>query len=184
MMASIMGLIFNTIAQVFGFLVLLRLLLQLSRASYSNIISQSIIRATEPVLGPIRRIIPSGGALDNAALLVLIAICTLNMAIQQMLAGYAPNLMQSFALGLYKAGDLWLNVYKYSLIIWIVASFIAPGSYHPALALIGQILEPIMRHARRIMPNIGMFDLSPILVFLAIQILQFNVLPAVVNALL
>jgi YggT family protein len=183
-MESIVLLILNTVVQVFGFLVLLRLLLQLVRADYGNPLSQGIIRVTDPVLAPLRRLLPSWGSLDNASLLVLILLFTLYQYIIRVMLGYNVNFMTAFAYGLYDVGTLWLNIYRYGLLIWIIAGFVAPGSYNPALMLVGQILNPIMKPARRIMPNMGGFDFSPILVFLVIQILQSAILPAAVSLLL
>jgi YggT family protein len=65
-----------------------------------------------------------------------------------------------------------LNIYFWALIISIIASFIAPFSGHPALVLLRQLTEPAMAPFRRILPPMGGLDLSPIFIFLAIQILR------------
>ncbi|MGH8466032.1 MAG: YggT family protein, partial [Pseudomonas sp.] len=65
-----------------------------------------------------------------------------------------------------------LNIYFWALIISIVASFIAPFSAHPALVLVRQLTEPIMAPFRRILPAMGGLDLSPIFVFLALQVIR------------
>ena len=59
-----------------------------------------------------------------------------------------------------------------SLLIMIIASWIAPGSAHPALALVNQITEPLMKPFRRILPPMGGLDISPIIVFMVLQVLS------------
>jgi YggT family protein len=65
-----------------------------------------------------------------------------------------------------------LDIYFWSLLVSIVSSFIAPFSEHPALVLVRQLTEPIMAPFRRLLPSMGGLDLSPIFVFLAIQIIK------------
>ena len=65
-----------------------------------------------------------------------------------------------------------LDIYFWSLLISIVASFIAPFSDHPALVLLRQLTEPVMAPFRRLLPAMGGLDLSPIFLFLSIQILK------------
>ena len=63
------------------------------------------------------------------------------------------------------------------LLIHIVASWVAPGSDNPALNLLNQILEPILAPARNLIPPVGGFDFSIILVIIVVQILRSSVLP-------
>jgi YggT family protein len=51
---------------------------------------------------------------------------------------------------------------------------VAPNSYHPAPQLINQLCEPVFKLARRVVPPIGGLDLSPILIFLVIQVIQLQ----------
>jgi len=78
---------------------------------------------------------------------------------------------------------LVLNIYFWGLVVTVVASWIAPGSYNPALILINQILEPVVRPIRKMMPDMGGLDLSPILVFLAIKVVEIMVLGPLVQML-
>jgi YggT family protein len=64
----------------------------------------------------------------------------------------------------------------WGILIMIIASFVAPGSYHPALALLQQLTEPILAPARKLIPPMGGMDFSPILVFLIIGVVE-RVLP-------
>ncbi|MFT5033781.1 MAG: YggT family protein, partial [Bacteroidia bacterium] len=62
--------------------------------------------------------------------------------------------------------------YFFAILINIVLSWIAPGTQHPAAALLYQLTEPVMQPFRKLIPAMGGIDLSPILVFLSINIVQ------------
>src|SRR5690606_11698528 len=79
------------------------------------------------------------------------------------------NLLVWAPLGLF---GLLLKIYFWGLIITVIASWIAPNSYNPALILINQILEPVVRPFRAKMPDLGGIDLSPIVVFLLTKVLE------------
>jgi YggT family protein len=63
-----------------------------------------------------------------------------------------------------------LHVYLLLIFVRIILSFVATGAYHPALPLIGQITEPVLAPFRRLLPNAGPFDLSPLFAILAIYL--------------
>jgi YggT family protein len=148
-------------------------MLQLSRADFYNPISQFIVKATNPLLIPLRRIIPSVGSVDTASLVLAVffqlAVVSLKMLV---LSGSIANLAFLIALSIVMVLGVVLNVYFWALIIMIVSSWVAPGSNNPALVLINQIVEPLMQPFRKLLPPMGGLDLSPILVFLVIQVLE------------
>ncbi len=168
----------NTIGSLALLIVLLRFLLQLVRADFYNPISQMIVKLTNPLLTPLRRVIPGFGGLDIASLLLAYGIQIVTMALILLVAGMGKdipwaNLLVWAPLGLF---GLLLKIYFWGLIITVIASWIAPNSYNPALILINQILEPVVRPIRAKMPDLGGIDLSPIVVFLLIQVLEIIVI--------
>ncbi|MAK91395.1 MAG: YggT family protein [Oleibacter sp.] len=165
-------LLINTIGSMVLLIVMLRFMLQLVRADFYNPISQFIVKFTNPILVPLRRIIPGLGGLDISSLLLAYVVQILTMAAIILVAGYAvpwPNLFIWALIGIF---SLMLNVYFWGLIVVVIASWIAPNSYNPALILINQILEPVIRPIRSKMPDLGGLDISPIIVFLLIQIIE------------
>lgn len=174
---DISALLINTLGSLALLVFLLRFLLQLVRADFYNPISQFIVKATNPILVPARRIIPGYGGLDLASLLLVYAIQVLILALLAFTGSPFPISWSALLLiAPFKIALLVLNLYFWGLIIVVVASWIAPNSYNPALILINQLLEPVMRPIRRIMPDLGGIDLSPIVLFLAIQILEVVVI--------
>jgi YggT family protein len=158
-----------TIAETILFLAmilfLIRLLLQAARADFYNPISQGILKATEPVLRPMRLVIPGFRNVDLASFVAALLVATLMVSLAR---GFRIPLGPSFLLGLYNTLSMILTIYWFGIIIVIVLSFLAPGSVHPAALLVRQVIEPILAPARRLLPPLGGLDLSPILVFLAL----------------
>lgn len=164
------SLLVNSIGTLVILVFFLRFLLQLVRADFYNPISQFVVKASNPILIPLRRIIPGYGGLDIASLLLTLIAQVLVIAATYIVNGQL-NLpwLTILALSPFKLMLLVLDIYFWGLIIVVIASWVAPNSYNPALILINQILEPVMRPIRRWMPDLGGIDISPIVVFLAIQ---------------
>lgn len=169
-------LLVNTIGSMVLLIVMLRFLLQLVRADFYNPISQFIVKVTNPLLIPLRRVIPGLGGLDVASLVLAYAVQVVVMAITLLVAGYGLPWANILIWALIGLPALILNVYFWGLIITVIASWIAPNSYNPALILINQILEPVVRPIRAKMPDMGGLDLSPIVVFLLIQVIEIMVI--------
>jgi len=169
-------LLVNTIGSMVLLIVMLRFLLQLVRADFYNPISQFIVKVTNPLLIPLRRVIPGLGGLDVASLVLAYAVQVVVMAITLLVAGYGLPWANILIWALIGLPALILNVYFWGLIITVIASWIAPNSYNPALILINQILEPVVRPIRAKMPDMGGLDLSPIIVFLLIQVVEIMVI--------
>ena len=177
--------VIDTVFDVVCFLFLARLILQASRADFYNPISQGIVKATDPVLRPMRMVIPGYRNIDFASFIAAwlskVLAYALAIGIQSQ---YSPGIAYLFGFGLYDTLRLLLTVYWFALIIVIVLSFIAPGSYHPAAALLTQVTEPILAPARRLIPPLGGLDFSPILVFMILILARDYLLKAVFESLL
>jgi YggT family protein len=170
---SIGSLLVSTMGTLFMMAVLLRFLLQISRADFYNPITQMVVRVTDPGVQLFRRFIPGFKGVDFATLVFAMLVqCTL-ICVLILIAGFdlpGAGLVMTWAVG--GIINFILDIYFWSLLVSIVSSFIAPFSEHPALVLVRQLTEPIMAPFRRLLPSMGGLDLSPIFVFLAIQILK------------
>ena len=60
----------QTLGSLYLLVVLLRFILQLVRADFYNPLSQFIVRVTQPLLKPLRKVVPGLGGLDLAALVL------------------------------------------------------------------------------------------------------------------
>lgn len=153
-------------------IVLLRFLFQLSRADFYNPICQFVVKATNPLVTPIRKIVPGIGAFDGASLVLAVVLQTLVFTLFALLAGAPLAIVTYVAWSAVIILNLLVQIYFWAVIGVIILSWIAPGSYHPAAQILRQITEPVMRPFRRLLPPLGGLDLSPILLFLVINVLQ------------
>ena len=152
---------------------LLRFLLQLVRADFYNPISQFLVKATNPLVIPLRKVVPGLGGLDLASLLLALLLQMLAIITLMALNGLGlPNpvlLLLWSALGLV---GLLVNIYFFALLATIILSWLAPGNSNPAIFLLYQITEPVMAPFRKMLPPMGGMDFSPILVFILINVVQ------------
>lgn len=68
-----------------------------------------------------------------------------------------------------------LTIYKYILLASVIISWINADPYNPIVNFIYRVTEPVLRRIRRYMPNTGMLDLSPIVLFVLIYLVQIVV---------
>lgn len=170
--------VLQTLGQLYIFVVLLRFILQLVRADFYNPISQFVAKATQPLLTPLRKLIPGLGGLDLASLVLALLVHMAVSAAVLALAG-APALQllpQLLIWCLLSLAGLFLKIFFFALIISVVLSWIAPASHNPAVYLIHQICEPVLAPIRRLLPDLGGIDISPIFAFIALQLINMLVI--------
>lgn len=181
--SQVLVLLVNTLGTLYLLAVLLRFLLQLARADFYNPITQVVVRITDPGVQIFRRFIPGFRGVDLSSLVFAIILQMAAMSSLVYLNGIAlPGFGLIFTWSAVGLLSFILNIYFWAIIISIVASFLAPMSSHPALMLVRQLTEPVMAPFRKILPAMGGLDLSPIFVFLAIQVIRVVVImPVGVN---
>ena len=162
----------QTFAGLYLILLLLRFLMQLSRVDYYNPICQAIVKVTEPPVKPLKKILPAIRGVDVSTLFVALVVQLLAISLVMSLrGGYAfhPVYIAWSLVGLLST---IFKIYYFSLIIMVIASWIAPYSNHPAMALVNQLTEPVCAPARKLLPSMGGMDFSIILVFVAITLID------------
>ncbi|KRP63234.1 YggT family protein [Pseudomonas trivialis] len=169
--------IIQTLGSLYLLIVLMRFILQLVRANFYNPLCQFVVKATQPLLKPLRRVIPSLFGLDMSSLVLALLLQMLLFVVILMLSGYqafTPLLLPWALIGVF---SLFLKIIFWSMIISVILSWVAPGSRSPGAELVYQITEPVLAPFRRLIPNLGGLDISPIFAFIAIQLLQSWVIP-------
>jgi len=159
-------------------ILIMRFWLQWVKADFYNPLSQFIVKVSNPLVVPLRRVIPGLGGLDMATLVVAYIIATLKFFTLAALTGESLGPL-AFYIGLLvllkQAGFLLFVI----MIIMALMSWVVQG-YNPTLLIFNQLTEPFLNPIRRFMPNLGGLDLSMIVAFLAmnvINILLSNSLP-------
>ena len=163
----------ETAASLYLILVVVRGMLQAARADFYNPISQFVARLTNPPLQALHRIIPIRSRIDPAVLILALAVQAIAIVTTLLLAGFAlPGPATILVWSLIGVAGLVVNTYLVALIVMIVVSWVAPGTRHPAVLLTYQITEPVMAPVRSMLPAAGGLDFSPLLVFIAINVIQ------------
>jgi YggT family protein len=148
---------------------LLRLIFQLVRADFRDPMADAIVRVTNWLILPLRRLIPPVGKVDTATVVAVLAIAAARtfaaMALSRQSIGDPLVFLQITAINL---ADLVLRVYLFALLLYWLTGFIAPGGYAPGLRLLSKVCEPILKPVRRIIPPIGQIDFSVLWVSIAI----------------
>ena len=170
----------NAVFNLYLMVVLLRVWLQLSRADFYNPFSQFIVKATHPIVGPLRRIVPSIGSLDTASLILAFGVALLKvLTISFLFMGGLPNVVQVLTislLGLIKEA-IWLLIII--LIVRALMSWFSQGR-NPLELVMHQLTEPVSAPIRRIIPPVGGLDLSFVVIILGLQFCTYlipNIFP-------
>lgn len=152
---------------------LLRVLLPLVRADSRNQLSQAVIRFTNPLVLPLRRVLPPVGQMDTASIVALVIVQVATTATLWLLGAYPWVFTggQFVELVLLSLAITVLQFYTFALFLYVLLSWVAPGTYSPASALLSSLCEPLLRPIRRIVPSFGGFDLSPLFLIIALQAL-------------
>ena len=151
---------------------LLRVLLPLVRADFRNPIGQAVIKVTDPLVMPLRRVIPPAGRVDAASIVALLLVQLAGTVVLRLVGGYGFDPMAIVVHGLLGLLRTVLQFYFVAILIYALLSWVSPGTYSPANQLLSRICEPLLSPVRRVIPPIGGLDLSALFVLIALQALQ------------
>jgi len=151
-------------------LIVLRVLLQWVRANFYNPICQFLYKATNPVLMPLRKIIPPWRNLDIAGIVLAWLATALKLVLLYATVGQTLGVLGLAVLALADLVDFLLLLYIVLVLVRVVISFVGADSYHPVVPLVMQLTEPVMKPFRRLIPNVGGLDFSPMVVLLVITL--------------
>ena len=161
----------NTIFDLYLMVVLLRLWLQLVRADFYNPFSQFIVKATHPIVGPLRKIIPSIGTLDTATLILAFLVAALKLTVLSMMSGSVYDVTVLLFGALLVVIKEIFSLMFWVLIIRAILSWVSQG-YNPVEMVLQQLTDPILAPIRRIIPPLGGLDLSVLFAIIALQFIQ------------
>lgn len=179
---SIFTFLIDTIGSLFVMAILLRFLLQLVKADFYNPISQAIVKVTSPLLNPLRKIIPGFGGIDIAALVLAFIVQGVFVALKMKILGYMTLPIGTVSvLTFYFLVKTLLDLYTFALIIMVIASWVAPGSYNPGLMLLHQLTEPLSSRVRKVIPPMGGLDFSVMILMFGIFFLKEHLLPMIIR---
>jgi YggT family protein len=148
----------------------LRFLFQLVRADFRDPMADAIVRVTNWLILPLRRILPPIGKIDTATIIAVLLVACARTAAIFALSGYGFEDPLGFArITAVDLVQMILKVYLFAMLLYWIASFVSPGGYAPGIRLLSQLCEPILRRVRRVIPPIGQIDFSFLWVSIAIS---------------
>ncbi len=139
----------------------LRFLFQLVRADFRDPMADAIVRVTNWLIMPLRRVLPPIGKVDTATVLAVLLAAAVRTAAMLGLAGagFGDPLLFARVTGVGLI-DLVLRIYLFAFLLYWVATFVAQGAYAPGVRLLAQLCEPVLKRIRRVIPPIGQIDFS------------------------
>ena len=166
-MSSIEFLI-GTLLNLYLMVVILRIWLQLARADFYNPFSQFIVKATNPPLMPLRRIIPGWGGMDNAAIVLAFCIAAIKVTLIALVKGQPLAFIALLfdALATLLSEITWIVIVV--LILRAILSWISQG-HNPIETVMQQLTEPMLAPIRKVIPPMGGFDLSILVLLIGLQ---------------
>lgn len=165
----------STLFDVYLWIVMLRVILQVVRADFYNPISQLIWQLTQPILRPAQKVLPKYRQWDLAAIALLVVVVIVEIQVVAAILGYGVGAAQSAWFGLLKLVTLALNLYTFALFVQAILSWVGPGVSNPAGSILWSMNEPLLRPVRRVVPPMSGLDLSPLVVILLLQFVNLLV---------
>jgi YggT family protein len=147
----------------------LRLLFQLVRADFRDPMADAIVRVTNWLILPLRKVLPPIGKIDTATVVAVLLVAAVRTFILMAMAGAGVGDGIAFLrITLLDLVGLVLRVYLFAMLLYWLTSMVSPGGYAPGVRLLAQVCEPILKPVRRVIPRIGQIDFSVLWVSIAI----------------
>jgi YggT family protein len=158
----------DTLSRLYILTFLLRFILQWTRASFYNPLAQFVLKVTGPLVVPARRIVPSVRGVDVPTLAVMLVLECLATLLLMFLARDSATIVEFAWIVVLRLVSLALWFYAVAILIYVILSWFTDRAYNPMAMMLGEVVEPILRPIRRIVPPIAGFDLTPVLVSIVI----------------
>jgi YggT family protein len=147
----------------------LRLLFQWVRADFRDPMADAIVRVTNWLILPLRKVLPPMGKIDTATVVAVLLVAALRTFILLALAGAGfGDVIVFLRITLLDLVGMVLRVYLFAMLLYWLTSFVSPGGYAPGIRLLAQLCEPILKPVRRAIPRIGQIDFSVLWVSIGI----------------
>lgn len=169
--ANAFSFLIGTLIDLYITAVLLRLLLQWVRADFYNPVCQFLVKVTNPVIIPLRRVVPPIGKLDTASVLTILALEFASVWIASRISSAPMDFGQIIVFSLVKLFAAILMTYFFLIIASVILSWVGARLRHPTIPLVYQLTEPVLAPFRKIIPPIAGIDLSPLFALIAIRFL-------------
>jgi YggT family protein len=162
----------NTLFGLYTAAVILRFLLQWMRADFYNPVCQAIVKITNPLLLPLRRIFPGWRGMDFAAVVLVIILQLINVALVLVMVVGFPEALDLVWWTALKVIFILVNLYFVTILVEAILSWTNASQRNPVASLLWSINAPLMRPVRKLIPPLGGLDLSPLVVLILLQVMN------------
>jgi YggT family protein len=168
----------DTVFSLYILAVLLRFLLQWSGADFYNPISRLLVKVTHPPLRLMRRFVPSIGRIDTSSLILMLSLQMLaDLSIRLLLNGEIINIGALALTSIAQLVSMLFNVWVFAIFARAILSWFNPGSFYATTSILTTLSEPLLNVIRRMIPDLGGIDLSPLVALMFLQMAKMVVLP-------
>ncbi len=165
--------IVSTLCSLYQSVLLLRFIMQLVRADFRNPIAQAIVAVTNPLILPLRKVLPPAGKIDTASVVAIVLFALASITVLELVfGGRLPPPIALLRHGALHIALAFLRLYFGCVLVYAILSWVAGASVSPIGELLSSICEPVLAPFRRIIPPIGGLDLSALWALIAIQALM------------
>lgn len=171
----------QTIFELYLLILMLYVLLRASGAHYANPIIQVLVRLSEPVIKPFRKMIPEVRRIDWAAWVVIFFVKLIEVILLLLFTNFSPNLLGMVVFALAGLLKLLLNIYFFGIIIFSLMSWFQNVSQNPLNHVLYHLTTPILKPVRGMVPLLGGMDLSPLIVIVVLQLINIVLLTPFLN---
>lgn len=146
----------------------LRLLFQLVRADFRDPMADAIVRITNWLILPLRKLLPPIGKVDTATVVAVLLVASARTFVLLAMSSGMADVLTFLRITALELVGLVLRVYLFAMLLYWLTSFVSPGAYAPGVRLLSSLCEPILKPVRRMIPRIGQIDFSVLWVSIAI----------------
>ena len=166
----------DTLFNIYIAVLLLRFLLQQFGADYYNPIAQFIVKATQPVVGIARRLIPSYRKIDIATLIVVVVFIAIKISLLASLRGGDYSITSILIVSVYDLISLIFDIFIFAIFLQAILSWVNPDPHNPVSSILYSLTAPILNPVKKLLPAMGGLDISPIFALIGLMFLKRVVL--------
>jgi len=165
--------IVDTLTTLYLAILILRLIMQIVRANFRNPFAEAILRLTNPLIMPLRRVLPPMGKVDTATVVAILLFAVFKEVAIPLLFGagmFSPLFWALIVLRALVLAVLWL--YVVLIFFYGIAGFLMQGGSSPIYEVLAYVCDPLLNRIRRIIPSIvAGLDLSFLWAIIGLQAL-------------
>lgn len=152
--------IVDTLTSLYLGVLILRFIMQVVRANFRNPFAEAVVRITNPLILPLRRVLPSMGRIDTASVVAIVLFAIFKVLVLSLFGGFATLVTWVFIVArTLVLAVLWL--YVIMIFFYGIAGFLLQGGSSPIYELLAYCCDPLLKRIRKIIPSlIGGLDLS------------------------